>query len=150
MQVPNVYMAAANHRMLVQVITQQVVAVAGRAAMALGLYKRVFPAVVLDLPCTLFSMRTNEVPAATIVAANLKFAPKVQQLAALVLERIWLEASGPSKGLSRHGLFNGMDLKLSGLATTGQQTRLPGTGRPLLIQYLQVDTTFACPGPQVT
>jgi hypothetical protein len=132
-QMSKIYMAAASSATLVQVIKQHVVAAASRAAVSAGKYKKHFPVVVIDLPCTFFSLQTSDLPAASIVARNMKFTPLVQQLAALVLGRIWLEANEPSKKL-----FNGMDLWLQGRTSVPQQRGVLGGDIPLLRKYLQV------------
>lgn len=106
-------MAAAQLDRLVAVVKQNVLAAALQGATSQGRYARSYPTVIVDLPCTLYSVQTSTLPLASAVAANLKFSPRLQQLAALVMERVWFEAGGPSRGLPRVKMFNGIDLRLA-------------------------------------
>jgi hypothetical protein len=129
-------MSAMSVDKVTQAIKQQIVTAASKAAVPDGMYKKRFPAVVLNLPCTFFSIRTS--PVLTAMATNLKFAKKVQHLAALVLERMWLEATATTKRVGREGLFNGMYLRLTRRPKIPDQPLMPSDQSMVLNKYLQV------------
>jgi hypothetical protein len=80
-----------------------------------GHFARSFPVVIVDLPCTLFAIRTSLQHAASALAANLRFAPRLEALVDVVSERIWFDGGGPAAGVSREdGVFNALDLRFGG------------------------------------
>jgi hypothetical protein len=113
-----------------------VVAAAAQAAARNGRYCRVYPVIVLDMPCTLYSLRTKQLPTASIIARNLQFNPVLQQYADRIVKAMWLEVAGPARGLGKGSIFNGVHLRLE---ADSQEwlTQLGGEDK-LLQAYLQV------------
>jgi hypothetical protein len=125
--------------MLVAAITQKVLAAASIWAVRLGALRFRFPAILVDLPCTFFSIQTKLLPAASIVARHFVFSQRISSLAGLVIERIWLDSGGPSRGVGgplAGNVYNGIHLRME--ADAADWATILGGPQALLQLYVEV------------
>lgn len=134
-QVNNVYKASAAAEGAVASIKTTVIAAAAKASTSLGKYARSFPAVVVNLPCTFCTIRPSSLPPVSTVFRNMKFCGAIHHLANLVMERAWLDAGGPARGLPRAPLFNGLDLHLG--PQESEEPRVATSATSAAVQKLQ-------------
>ena len=108
LQLDNVYLQTHHLRKLVDTAAFVVSRAASNAAVHIARYRRRFPPMLLDLPCTLFAIRTRLLPAATVAARHVRFAPEVLDLASLVLKRMGEKIAGAQGSPA----FNGIHLRM--------------------------------------
>jgi hypothetical protein len=125
LQVDHANMHAAKLDALVDHLAPLALAAATRTSVMEDRFRRTFPAVVIDLPCTVFSVITQAEPVAALVARHSRFSDQVVRVAKKVVRRIGLDAAGGTSGGSRagggskagggsqvSGEFNGLHLQL--------------------------------------
>jgi hypothetical protein len=85
LQLRGIYVGSHQLHTLVAAITQKVLVAANIWAVRLGAFRFRFPTILVDLPCTFFSVQTKLLPAASIVARHLVFSQRISSLAGLVI-----------------------------------------------------------------
>lgn len=126
----HVYLQSIPLRNLVHTIKLAITGAASNAVVKLDRYRRRFPVMVLDMPCTLFSLRTRLLPAASVAARNLRFSPDIAHLADTVLQRM-----ADSRSTT---LFNGLHLRMELDAI--DWARIMGGQHTLLELFVEVNT----------
>lgn len=126
-----VYLHTHHLRKLVDKAAFLVSRAASNAAIHVDKYRRQFPPMLLDLPCTLFAIRTRLLPAATVAARNIRFAPEMLDLALLVLKRM---ADRDAQG----SMFNGIHLRME--LDAFDWARTLGGHHALLQMFIEVAT----------
>ncbi len=117
-------------------LTASILAAASAAKGGHG--RQQLPAVLLDLPCTLFTVRTSQLPLARAAALHFSFSPQVQRLADLVIERISADLGAAE--VNRTSGFNGLHLRMEADAADWA-TLLGGKGQ-LLGLFLQASSCW--------
>lgn len=107
----DLYLASQELPAVLEKMKKDIVSASSQASKRLSKYSRVFPPVLLDLPCTLFSLKFSDLQPAATVARHLKFSSKIEAIAEMVLQ-----------GVTRHGsvAFNGLHLRIEEDATDWQ------------------------------